>query len=284
MRTTMQKALPSAQDIRRAWDRWTGRFEAFARKLDREGVPYLSFSKIASLEFCPQRYLLEYVKRVRLRPEPGYFVKGRLLHEAAARVYRAAQRGRTPSLDGLRRRLDRCLSKEDARHVRNAIQLLVQGVDPRWEVVAVEEPFILDLGPELPPCLGIVDLMLRRGKRHLVVDHKGGKRFGTPDRLQLVLYREYARRQYGVETCATTFDQYRWVNNLDRVRKPAFCRTRVAIRGEAWNAAVRRMARRYRQMQLIEHEGTAPGSGDCMICPFRDQCPKAEVSFGGWWY
>ena len=36
----------------------TGGIGRFARGLDRDGVPYLSYSKIASVEFCPYRYHL----------------------------------------------------------------------------------------------------------------------------------------------------------------------------------------------------------------------------------
>jgi len=73
----------------------TGGIERFARKLDRDRAPYLSYSKIASVEYCPYRYHLEYVQRVRLRPEPTYFIKGRIFHKAAARLYRGIARGAT---------------------------------------------------------------------------------------------------------------------------------------------------------------------------------------------
>lgn len=35
---------------------WTGTMGAFSRALDREGTPYLSFSKVVSVEFCSNRY------------------------------------------------------------------------------------------------------------------------------------------------------------------------------------------------------------------------------------
>lgn len=52
---------------------WTGTMGAFSRALDRDGTPYLSFSKLVSVEFCSNRYLLEYVERKRLRPPPDFF-------------------------------------------------------------------------------------------------------------------------------------------------------------------------------------------------------------------
>jgi len=276
--------MNTSKQVAEAWGAWRGGMATFSRMLEREGVAYLSFSKVSSLEFCPQRYWLEYVERVKVRPEPKYFVKGRLLHEAAAKLHRARARGRSVALDPLCRPIEKKLDEQDARHVRNAVELMHRQVDDAWEVVAVEEGFVLDLGRELPPLLGIVDLVVRQGDEFAVIDHKGGRRFNEPDRLQLVLYAEHVRRRYGAERCAAHFDQYRWVNNLDRVRKPASCRTTVKLPKGAWNAAAKRIDQRFRQMRKIEKTGDAAGTGECMICPFRDLCPKAAISYGnGWW-
>jgi hypothetical protein len=94
------------------------------------------------------------------------------------------------------------------------------------------------------------------------------------------------RRQYGAERCAGYYDQYRWVNNLDRIRKPASRRTKVTIRKGTWNTVLRRIAKRYRQMKKIEQTGRAEGSGDCWVCPYKDLCPKATFEYGGnnGWY
>ena len=76
---TQKNGLPQTADVAEAWMGWGGQIHTFARRLDQEGTAYLSFSKVSSLEFCPQRYLLEYVQGKRLRPEPTYFKKGRLI-------------------------------------------------------------------------------------------------------------------------------------------------------------------------------------------------------------
>jgi len=41
---------------------WSETIGEFPEALDREKVPYVSFSKVACVEFCGYRYLLEYVK------------------------------------------------------------------------------------------------------------------------------------------------------------------------------------------------------------------------------
>jgi hypothetical protein len=38
---------------------WSGSIGDFSETLDREKVPYLSFSKVGCVEFCGYRYLLE---------------------------------------------------------------------------------------------------------------------------------------------------------------------------------------------------------------------------------
>jgi hypothetical protein len=131
-----------------------------------------------------------------------------------------------------------------------------------------------------------VDLVLRKGDECAVIDHKSGKQFYELDRLQVVLYHEYVRRQYGTEQCVGYYDQYRWVNNLDRIRKPASCRTKVTIRKGTWNSVLRRVAKRYRQMKKIEQTGRAYGSSDCWGCPHSDLCPRAtfEYSSNNGWY
>jgi len=278
--------MKTGNQVARAWSNWTGKMHTFTKMLDKKSVAYLSFSKVSTVEFCPQRYLLEYVQRVKLRPEPKYFVKGRLFHEAAAKLHRARMRGRRVFLDQLIKPVERRMYEDDANHVRNAIDLMQREVDADWEVVAVEEPFVLDLGPNLPPCLGIVDLILRKGDEFAVIDHKSGKQFYESDRLQVAMYHEYARRQYGAERCAGYYDQYRWVNNLDRIRKPASRRTKVTIRTGTWNSVLRRIATRYRQMKKIEQTGRAEGASDCWGCPYSDLCPSAtfEYSSNNGWY
>jgi len=274
----------TAEQIATAWSAWSGKMSTFARMLDAEGIGYLSFSKVSSVTFCSQRYLLEYVERRKLSPEPTYFVKGRLLHEAAAKLHRAHRRGRRMSLDQAMKTVRRRLGAADAEHIRNALVLMDQQRDDGREIVAVEEPFVLDLGDELPPLLGIVDLVLRRGDEFMVIDHKGVRRFGDSDRLQLVLYRQYVLRQYNADECMACFDQYRWVNDLDRIRKPASQRTEVKTREGGWNSALRRIGRTHRSMQKIERTGAASADGDCIVCPYRSQCPEARIDFGGSWY
>ena len=282
--TKLESGLCGYRAISAALSAHDGAIQTFMRSLDREHVPYLSYSKIASVEFCPYRYYLEYVAGVRLRPEPSYFVKGRTFHKAADRVYRRIARNRGLDITELEPLIQKHRDEDDQRHLRNAVQLLVQNVMTGWDVVGVEEPFVLSLGCGLPPCIGIVDLVLRKDDALAVIDHKTGKNFGNTDDLQMVVYRQHALTKHKADRCLTFFDEYRWVNNLGRIRKPAFQRTAVRLRSTAWASAVRRFAKGHQRIRRIEKTQDAPGTGLCYLCPFRDACDKATTyTSSSWW-
>ena len=269
------------REISTRLESWNGSIGGFVRDLDRRGKQYLSFSKLNSLEFCPYRYFLEYVKGWKLRPEPDYFIKGRAFHEVVARMYRKLSKKNEIDEDELQRFLERKWSG-DSIHLGNAVKLAVENAHKGWEVVGVEQQFVLSLGSKLPPCIGVIDLLLRRGRSFLVVDHKSGKNFNEPDETQLLIYREYVRRRYKPKECLTIYDEYRWVSNLLRVRKPAFRRTEVSHKKNAWAKALKRLTDSHRDMQGIRKVKNAPATGPCYMCPFKERCPNASTGNFGW--
>jgi len=261
---------------------WTGSIGGFVRDLDRRDARYLAYTQVSSLEFCPYRYYLECVRKLQLRPQPDYFVKGNIFHAATARYYRGLARNRTVSVEALHAFVDRH-EREDGHELKNAITLAVQNAHADWEVVGVEQSFVLSLGNRLPPCVGVIDLILRRGNHYVVIDHKTGKTFNGPDELQVAIYREHVRRKFRPESCLAFFDEYRWVNNLDRIRKPAFQRTKIKYTPSEWKVAESRIAQSYQEMREIREKCDAPGTGECYRCPYMRRCPKASYgSFGGW--
>ena len=261
--------------------KWKGTIGAFSRMLDREGVPYLSFSKVTCVEFCSYRYLLEYVQLRRPTPTPDYFLKGQAFHEAVARLYRIVSRRRLPDEAALLARLTKRVKWQSA-DLNNAVRLAIQNVYCGWDVIGVEEPFVLCVGRRLPPCVGVVDLILRRGSTFAVVDHKTAKKFNGADELQLALYREYARRRYEARRCLTIVDEYRWVPDLTRIRKPAFQRTPIRIDRSTWSQAKRRLANAHEAIREIEANRDAVADGECFLCPFKPMCPRASSQYS-WW-
>lgn len=270
------------RELQKRLANWPGTIDKFTEHLDRAKIPYLSFSKAASVEFCGYRYLLEYVRHQRLSPEPDYFVKGRAFHETIARMYRDLAQGHALEPAVYVASLDPRLPGRV--EVENAIRLAANNSHQGYEVIEVEEPFVLNLGRKLPPCVGVVDLILRRGKTFVVVDYKTGKRFKDADELQLALYRQYVRRRYNAVRCLVFVEQYRWVSDLTQIRKPAFQRTRVRLARSAWPQALKRLARAHVRIQEIEESRDAWGTGECYLCPYRPSCPKASAGYTAHWW
>ena len=267
--------------ISAALSSWKGSVGDFVRQLDEDGVRYLSYSRLRTVESCEYRYLLEYLEGVEFE-EPLYFTKGKVFHEAAAMAYQ--QLGQDNPAHGLIEGLaESDLNEQDSTHLANAIQVLVENTHQGYEVVATEQPFVLSLGKGIPPLIGIIDLILRKGDTFLVVDHKTGGNFYDQDELQLILYREFVRRTHRPRRCLAAFDEYRWVNNLGRIRKPAFRRTSVKFGRWSWHSAVRRAEEAYRTIRSIERTGEASPQRECWMCPLKGVCPKVASGRSEWW-
>ena len=104
---------------------------------------------------------------------------------------------------------------------------------------------MLSIHEDLPPFFGIIDLVLRKGDSYIVVDHKTGGDFNDLDSMQLIFYREFIRKEYNSKKVDAYFDQYRWVNNLMRIRKPAFIRSKVPIKLNGLQQTITRAKKAY---------------------------------------
>jgi CRISPR/Cas system-associated exonuclease Cas4 (RecB family) len=130
----------------------------------------------------------------------------------------------------------------------------------------------MQLHEDLPPFFGIIDLVLRNGNQHIVVDHKTGKAFYELDPIQLVFYREFVRLAYSAKKIDAYYDQYRWVKNLDLIKKPAFKRSKVPIRTNALSKAITRARKAYAGMCNTTNPVNNAFSETCFQCQFRDLC------------
>ena len=230
--------------------------------LDRTGTPYLSHSRVADYVRCPACYYRRHI--LREKTESQAMLLGTLFHNAAATFYKAKS---APEADKLFSRL-RVSKLDDDRHgpLRNAITLLCQNRHSDCDVVSIEEPFFLDLGPSLPPIIGIADLIIRKGKSLVVVDHKTGKTFNDHDPSQLVLYAEHVGRLHKARVTAGFFDEYRLVPNLDRIRKPAFRRTEVRLSKKMLPPLILRYKSAWEKIQLLKMGEPPSAAYDCWFC------------------
>jgi hypothetical protein len=268
--TDLAGALPAIQQV---IDQAGEDADRFAETLRRCRIPHLSFSQITTVEFCQYRYYLEYVALVELDPVPLYFTKGKLLHQIIAAAYRKADKGETAGLEEYYALIDSQLEGDHRRHLRNAVQVHLEN---RWQpdaqVISVEKPFVMAIDPQLPPCVGVVDLVLKRTGAYILVDHKTGHDFFPEDTLQSAIYIEYMQNQFGDVACEFFYDHYRWVNNLGRIRKPAFQRTYVSIPASFWQTALERIRSGYRLIEQIKNGKKPARYGECFRCPYRGMC------------
>lgn len=267
------RSMVSADGLMNELSRWKGDVRLYLRRLKSQGVRYLSYSQIHSLESCSYRYYLEYVLGLEPTPTPTYYIKGQMVHGAAAKIYDRLQKGKHTPVQPMEDVPQGKLSGQDYREVCNAVEVLAKNINPKWEIVAVEEPFFLHLHQDVPPLFGVIDLIAKHQGEYILVDHKTCRAFQPRDSLQLVLYGRHIAEKYGVKTCSAYYDQYRWVNDLKRIRVPCFKRTPVRRILEKYHVALSRVHRCYRQMLKMEQRPPAKAEGQkCFLCPLANQC------------
>jgi len=243
-----------------------------AVELRRNGMAHISFSQISTVEACPYRYFLQYIRFEEPVPAPDYFTKGKLLHELIAASYREGIRGEPPGADGPAARIGAKFNGDAARHLQNAFETHREN---RWQdcqVMGVEKPFVMMLEPDLPPCVGVIDLILKKDEKIILIDHKTGRDFYPDDELQMAIYMEYLRQAFGEEECEFYYEHYRWVNNLERIRKPAFQRVRVTPFGTPWKKTLERIRQGSEMIEEIRAGCRPARSGECFRCPYRKNC------------
>lgn len=284
-----------------------GDADRFAERLRAERIPHLSFSQVTTVEACPYRYYLQYVRGIEPDPVPDYFTKGKLLHQLIARDYCNGHRqcfdSPTKPGQGLNTRpayedeVALQFNGENLAHLLNALELHRQNAWRGAEVVGVEHPFVMRVDSTLPPLVGVIDLVLKENGSYLLVDHKTGRNFYPDDELQVAIYAQYIHQAYGGESCRLFYDHYRWVNNLDRIRKPAFQRVEARADPTHWPQDLARIRAAYGQIRAILetceqwnplheigkkpiHSGDLRNSllritsacGECFRCPYRGMC------------
>jgi hypothetical protein len=262
-----------AKALQSEWQAWTGSFAEFMADLDGRKVPYLSHSKVATVERCPRCYYKQYI--LGEQPCSDALTTGLLFHQAAAASYarrRDSRRGAQPA-DG-DPPVPQHPSLGEQPYLDNALATLTENVWEGHEVIGVEELFFMDLAPRLPPVIGVIDLVLRKGKSYVVVDHKTSKRFGEPDGDQLVLYAEHVRRAHDGVRCKGAFDEYRLVPNLQRVRTPVFRRTPISVPASCLPDLMLRYRHAWLAIKRIRGEDNAPAGDECWFCKPR---------YSSWW-
>lgn len=264
-----QKIFEEIQDI---IDQLDGDSDGFAKTLRQKQIPHLSFSQISTVEFCENRYLMQYVEMRDPDPIPDYFTKGKLFHQIVASFYKHKNNSQFDIEKDAFKIIAESYPGLNQCHLENAFLVHLENYWKDCEIVAIEKPFAMIIDPIMPPFVGIIDLILKRDDKYILVDHKTGRNFYPLDGLQMAVYVEYMHRLTGDALCEFYYDEYRWINNLDRIRKPAFQRIGVALEPYYWQAALTRIRNGYKIIDQIKTNRNADCEGECFRCPYRNNC------------
>jgi hypothetical protein len=260
-----------ANQIQELIDRCNGDSETFVAYLYESRITHISFSQVYAFETCQHQYYIRYILGKEIFPVPEYFIKGKALHRTIANAYKTIQKGADfdeaiIQYDGI------CRSSQAGNHLHNGYLTFCQNILPLIEVVAIEKPFVFLLNGEIPPIVGIIDLILRRGDTLILIDHKTGRDFYQPDILQMAVYQGYVRSTGFQGECEFYYDNYRWVENLERIRKPAFERKRMSINEIEIRESEQRLITGYEGIRKL-WEGRLPDRrGECFRCAYRSCC------------
>lgn len=249
-----------------------GNADEFICLMKASPLPSLSFSKVSTVEACQYRFYLQYILHLEPQPVPEYFIKGRLLHTVIAASYQKLACRENPCLQDHDALLQQMPGLEARTQLLNAAVVHLQNLWQADEVLGIELPFVMLVDEQLPPVIGVIDLLLRQGDGYVVVDHKSGRDFYPPDPLQMAIYRQWLREEFKAEESCFYYEHYRWVNNLQRIRKPAFMRSAVELPEDGWPAFLQRIRLAYKEMQRIYSGGQASKNGECFRCPYRLMC------------
>jgi CRISPR/Cas system-associated exonuclease Cas4 (RecB family) len=246
--------------------------DRFGETLRRERIPHISFSQVTMVEFCPYRYYLQYIRLMDPQPTPDYYKKGKLLHRLLADDYSASEiESYTQSIHVE----DVIASQYCGEHYHQLINAYQLHRDNQWkdaQVIGVERAFVMNAADDLPPMVGVIDLILKRDGCYILVDHKTGRNFYPDDELQVAIYARFIQEAYGGTICRLFYDHYRWVNNLNRIRKPAFQRVEVRADPSQWPGYLERVRSAYRTIRDMQNGRAAARSGECFRCPYRNMC------------
>jgi hypothetical protein len=246
--------------------------EGFVESLHSHRINHLSFSQIAAVESCEFRYLLQYVHEKELDPVPEYFVKGKIFHQIIADRYHHLKNGREVSTSSFDKFFEKKSCGVNPIHLRNAIQVLEDHAWRDHKVVAVEYPFVTMIDQDLPPFVGVIDLILRQGNHLVIIDHKTGRDFYEPDTLQMAIYSDHLKSLFPSDTIAAFYDHYRWVENLATIRKPAMKRMEVDLtRTDRLGTSIR-IRDGFAKIENIRRHSRARREGKCFACPYRGKC------------
>lgn len=252
------------------------------------GEPHLSVSQISTWMQCPRKYRFQYLDKLPWPAVSSSLTFGTSVHAALAALSQARLEGEEPTLDDLHGAYRVAWAAEakpiemkdgetpEALDAMARAMLAVALEQPRGgRVLAVEEPFRIELAPGVPPLVGVIDLIEERDGRAVIVEHKTGAARFTDQRVaddyQPTAY-ALAALEMGLPGVKSIEDVEVRFNVLLKLKKPTID-----------DRPTRRSARQAEELREVaravwtarEHGVFPPNRGwACATCPFREPCSR----------
>jgi len=251
---------------------------------------HLSVSQISTWLQCPRKYRFQYIDKVPWIAVPAALTFGTSIHAALAALSQARLEGEEPTLDDLHGAYRVAWAAEgkpielkdgetpEALDAMAKAMLAVALDQPRvGRVIAVEEPFRIELADGVPPLVGIIDLIEERNGRAVIVEHKtAGQRFTdqrVADDYQATAYAS-AALEMGLPGVKTIEDVEVRFNVMLKLKKPSIDE-RPTHRSARQADELREVAS---MVWLAREVGVLPPyrGWACATCPFRQPCSGAS--------
>lgn len=164
--------------------------------MDLKQGPHISFSQINTYLMCSLKYMFTYVQKIDLPFTPVSLVFGTSIHDAIAAYYQGKLEGQILPPEALVEQFNkRWAEEEKRREIRyigddkestigmagKLLNVFCERDNPHETIVGIEEPFRINVGEDIPPLVGQIDLITADEKGAIaVVDHKTAARRKTP--------------------------------------------------------------------------------------------------------
>jgi putative RecB family exonuclease len=169
---------------------------------------HISHSQVEEYLQCPKRYYLHRIERLPPDFMPSGLLFGTAIHEAIACYHQGRLEGKVASPEEMHVTFETAWASQHlpvrysrgesgqslSALARSLLRAFLAHPHHAGDVLAVEEPFALELSTSLPPVHGRIDLVESASEGALgVTDFKTSKGNTEPEPEQLVLYREAVR-------------------------------------------------------------------------------------------
>ncbi len=230
----------------------------------------------------------QYMERLPWPSAPSSLVFGSALHAALGELYQARLEGRDPELDELHAAFRTAWSAEpkeidfkDGESVEGldalarAMLTVVLARAQSGQILAVEEPFRIEVAPDIPPLVGVIDAIELRGGRVVIQEHKSAARAWTADQVEHSLQAS----AYVLAATELSLPGVRTVDDVDfefqiltKTKRPS-----VDVRPTRRS---RQQVEEFRDTAIsvwaARQAGVFPRnrSWSCKTCPFLDPCSR----------